>query len=249
MNFTEKTVIVTGGANGIGRAIVDGVVRAGGRAVIMDISLEAAEQVRQAHPAGSVAAYRADLADVAGVRAVTAQILQDLGRVDVLVNNAGIGTAVAFEDLTQEEWDRILAVNLTAAFAICHTVYPHMVQNGGGVIVNVSSVTGKRGGGFRGTTAYAASKAGMIGLTKGIAQEGAKHGIRCNAVCPGVVETRMHQSTMEKGLYESICNKIPMGRFAKPEEVANMVLFFASDLASYITGEIGDVDGGFMMDG
>lgn len=249
MNFTGKTVIVTGGANGIGRAIVDGVVRLGGRAVIMDISAEAAREAQRAHPEGRVLSYEVDLMDVERVRAVTQTVLQDLGRIDVLVNNAGIGTAAAFEELTQEEWDRILAINLTAAFAICHTVYPAMVKQGGGAIVNVASVTGKRGGGFRGTTAYAASKAGMIGLTKGIAQEGAKHLIRCNAVCPGVVETRMHQSTMEKGLYESICAKIPLGRFAKPEEVANMVLFFASDLASYITGEIGDVDGGFMMDG
>lgn len=248
MNFEGKTVIVTGGAQGLGRAIVEGIANRGGRCLIVDVNEETGIALARQLSAAGAEFYKADLLDVNNTRAVIKQIIAECGRIDGLVNNAGIGTAASFETLTQEEWDRIIALNLTATFAACHTLYPYMIEWGGGSIVNISSVTGKKGGGFRGTTAYAASKAGVIGLTKGIAQEGAKHNIRCNAVCPGVIKTPMHNTTSPE-LYNEICKKIPLGRFAEPVEVANMALFFLSDLASYITGEIGDADGGFTMDG
>jgi 3-oxoacyl-[acyl-carrier protein] reductase len=246
--FKDKTIIVTGGAQGLGKAIVEGIVRQGGRCLVIDVNEEAAGAMKEELSGFPIDFYQANLLEPDETRAVMARIVAENGKIDGLVNNAGISTAASFESLTQEEWDRIIALNLTSAFVTCHCLYSHMIEWGGGSIVNISSVTGKKGGGFRGTTAYAASKAGVNGLTKGIAQEGAKHNIRCNAVCPGVIKTPMHNST-SKEVYEEICRKIPMGRFAEPAEVANMVLFFLSDQASYITGEIGDVDGGFTMDG
>ena len=173
--------------------------------------------------------------------------MEDQGQIHVLVNNAGIVSTVPFEEISQEEWDRIVAINLTGVYAALQVVYPAMKEAGYGRIVNTASVAGKIGGGLLGTSAYAATKSGVIGLSKAIAKEGAKYGIACNAVCPSLTKTSM-TANMGEEKYKRIVSGIPMGRPADPSEVANVILFYASDLASFVTGEVADVDGGITMD-
>lgn len=248
MDFKGKNVIVTGGASGIGRATVEGVVAGGGNAIIVDINLEAAEKTRQEISQEQVCVYKADLSNPTEIRKVFAKIIEDVKHVDVLINNAGIVSTVKFEDLTQEEWDRVISINLTGVYATISSVFEHMVERGKGRIVNISSVAAKRGGGLLGTSAYAASKAGVIGLTKAVAREGLRKGICCNAVCPSLTMTPMILKESEEK-QQILRDSIPMGRGANPSEIANVILFYASELASFVTGEISDVDGGVTMDG
>ena len=246
LDFTGKKVIVTGGANGIGKAIAEGVVKAGGFVIIADLN-EAAEKVRAELGEENAAVYKVDLGNSSEIREVFSRILEEQGQIHVLVNNAGIVSTVPFEEISQEEWDRIVAINLTGVYAALQVVYPAMKEAGYGRIVNTASVAGKIGGGLLGTSAYAATKSGVIGLSKAIAKEGAKYGIACNAVCPSLTKTSM-TANMGEEKYKRIVSGIPMGRPADPSEVANVILFYASDLASFVTGEVADVDGGITMD-
>ncbi len=248
MEFENRNVIVTGGANGIGRAVVDGVIAEGGHAVILDMNLEASKAVRQQLGKEKVSVYQMNLADSQGIRDVMDQVIKDLGQVHVLVNCAGIVNTKPFDEIGQEEWERVININLNGTYTAISAVYPHMKKNRYGRIVNVASVAAKRGGGLLGTSAYATSKAGVIGLTKAIAREGGPYGIACNAVCPAFTLTHMLDS-MSKELQEQLAASMPLRRGAQPEEVANMILFLASDRASFITGEISDADGGITMDG
>ena len=247
LDFTGKKVIVTGGANGIGKAIAEGVVKAGGFVIIADLNETAAEKVRAELGEENAAVYNVDLGKSSEIREVFSRILEEQGQIHVLVNNAGIVSTVPFEEISQEEWDRIVAINLTGVYAALQVVYPAMKEAGYGRIVNTASVAGKIGGGLLGTSAYAATKSGVIGLSKAIAKEGAKYGIACNAVCPSLTKTSM-TANMGEEKYKRIVSGIPMGRPADPSEVANVILFYASDLASFVTGEVADVDGGITMD-
>ena len=249
MDFTGQTAIVTGGANGIGKAVVTGIIKGGGTAVITDINEEAGEAVRR-ELGENVHVYYMDISDPAKIRETVAAIIRDLKKVDILINCAGIVNTLPFPDITDAEWEKVLRINLTGTFTTCSAVYEHMKGSGKGSIVNIASVAGKIGGGLLGTAAYAASKAGVIGLTKAIAREGGPFGIRCNVVCPTYTPTEMTKAVTEDPAFkERVLKSIPLGRGARPEEVANMILFFASDLASFITGEIGDADGGCVRDG
>ncbi len=248
MDFKGKNVIVTGGASGIGKAIVTGVVEGGGHAIIVDLNMDAAEKVRSELGMEHTSAYKVNLADSAEIRMVFSQIVQDFTQIHVLINNAGIVSTMPFDEVTQEEWDKVISINLTGVYAAMSAIYPSMKANGYGRIVNVASVAAKRGGGLLGTSAYAASKAGVIGLTKAIAREGAPYGVACNGVCPSLTLTPMTASMGEEKK-NKILATIPLGRGAEPREIANMVLFYASDLASFVTGEISDADGGVTMDG
>lgn len=247
LDFTGKKVIVTGGTNGIGKAIAEGVVKAGGFVIIADLNETAAEKVRAELGEENAAVYKVDLGNSSEIREVFSRILEEQGQIHVLVNNAGIVSTVPFEEISQEEWDRIVAINLTGVYAALQVVYPAMKEAGYGRIVNTASVAGKIGGGLLGTSAYAATKSGVIGLSKAIAKEGAKYGIACNAVCPSLTKTSM-TANMGEEKYKRIVSGIPMGRPADPSEVANVILFYASDLASFVTGEVADVDGGITMD-
>ncbi len=247
LDFTGKKVIVTGGANGIGKAIAEGVVKAGGFVIIADLNETAAEKVRAELGEENAAVYKVDLGNSSEIREVFSRILEEQGQIHVLVNNAGIVSTVPFEEISQEEWDRIVAINLTGVYAALQVVYPAMKEAGYGRIVNTASVAGKIGGGLLGTSAYAATKSGVIGLSKAIAKAGAKYGIACNAVCPSLTKTSM-TANMGEEKYKRIVSGIPMGRPADPSEVANVILFYASDLASFVTGEVADVDGGITMD-
>lgn len=247
LDFTDKKVIVTGGASGIGKAIAEGVVKAGGFVIIVDLNEAAAEKVRAELGTENAVVYKVDLGNSSEIREVFSRILEEQGQIHVLVNNAGIVSTVPFEEISQEEWDRIVAINLTGVYAALHVIYPAMKEAGYGRIVNTASVAGKIGGGLLGTSAYAATKSGVIGLSKAIAKEGAKYGVACNAVCPSLTKTPM-TANMGEEKYNRIVSGIPMGRPADPSEVANVILFYASDLASFVTGEVADVDGGITMD-
>ncbi|MDD3393999.1 MAG: SDR family oxidoreductase [Clostridia bacterium] len=248
MDFVGKNIIVTGGASGIGKAVVEGIVVGGGHAIITDINLDSAEKVREKLGEDVVSCYAVNLGNATETREVFLKILEDFGQIHGLVNNAGIVSTVPFEDVSQSEWDKVISVNLTGVYATISAIYPSMKEKRYGRIVNIASVAAKRGGGLLGTSAYAASKAGVIGLTKAVAREGAEWGVSCNGVCPSFTITPMTSILTDEKM-ERILNSIPMHRGAEPKEIANVILFYVSDLSSFVTGEISDVDGGVTMDG
>ena len=246
-DFSGKTVLVTGGAQGIGKEMVKGVVEGGGHAVILDINEEVGKAT--AAEVGNCSFYKIDLGSSENIRAVMAQVLADFDRVDVLINVGGVISKAPFEEISDAEWERTLRINLTGTFTTCSAIYPYFKEKKGGRIVNVSSVAGKIGGGLLGTAAYASSKAGVNGLTKAIAKEGGKYGISCNAVCPSFTMTSMTKTLAEDAEKSAkVIGMIPLGRAAQPVEIAQMILFFASDAASFVNGEIGDCDGGIVLD-
>lgn len=244
-DYDGKNVIVTGATGGIGKEVAKGIIAGGGSVALIGLTLDEANKVaaelgEHAHP------YAMDQSNRDAVDAAFQQILNDFGRIDVF----GIISAKSFDELSPAEWDRTLAVNLTGPFNTVHAIWEHFKNNGGGRIVNVSSVAGKIGGGLLGTTAYASSKAGLNGFTKAIAKEGAKYGIYANAVCPSFTHTGMTAALeADPQKRQRVLSMIPLGRGAAPAEIAQMILFFGCDAASFITGEIGDCDGGIVMDG
>lgn len=246
-DFNNKNVIVTGGAQGIGKEVCKGIVAGGGHAIIVDINMEVATQTVE--ELGNASCFKIDLGDNENIRACIAEVIAAKGKIDVLINSGGIIAKSAFENVSDEEWERTIRINLTGTFTTCSAIFPHFMENKGGRIVNISSVAGKIGGGLLGTAAYASSKAGVNGLTKAIAKEGGKYGISCNAVCPSFTKTPMTQTLsddVEKR--NKVISMIPLGREAEPSEIAQMILFFASDAASFVNGEIGDCDGGIVLD-
>ena len=244
-DFEGKTVVITGAAQGIGYQVAKGVVEGGGHAVILNLNEEKAKKA--AEQLGNADAYKIDCGNPQNIRAVMVQVLKDHPKVDVEINVAGIISRPQFQDVTDAEWEKVIRINLTGVFTMSSAIYPYFMEHGGGRIVNVASVAGKIGGGLMGTSAYAASKAGVIGLTKAIAKEGGKYHISCNAVCPSLTKTPMTSALTEE-MQKRIISMIPLGRAADPSEPAQMILFFASDAASFVNGEIGDCDGGIVLD-
>lgn len=240
-----KVAIVTGGAQSIGYAIAERLARAGARVVLADIDAEAGMRasVRLNAASGEKAfSIETDIADRRSVEAMVSQTLQTCGQIDILVNNAGItgGSAPLWEQ-TDENWDRVLAVNLTGVFYACRAVIGPMRERRSGSIVSVASIAGKEGNPT--LAPYSVSKAGVIALTKALAKEVATEGIRVNAVAPAVIETAM-LAQMSAETVSYMTAKIPMGRLGKPEEVAHVVHFLASDEASFVTGQCYDISGG-----
>jgi len=246
-DFKGKTILVTGGAQGIGKETVKGIVQGGGQAVILDINEEVGIETKK--EVGNTSFYKIDLGDPENIRTVMAKVLKDFDRVDGLINVGGVISKLPFQDISDAEWERTIRINLTGTFTTCSAIYPYFIEKKGGRIVNVSSVAGKIGGGLLGTAAYASSKAGVNGLTKAIAKEGGKYGISCNAVCPSFTHTSMTKSLSDDPEKNAkVIGMIPLGRAAEPVEIAQMILFFASDAASFVNGEIGDCDGGIVLD-
>ena len=192
-------------------------------------------------------AISANVADEEQVRNLIGQAVERFRRVDILVNNAGVVSTGPVTETSCEMWDRTLAVNLKGVFLCSKAVFPHMMAQRDGTIINIASVAGKRGGGLHGNACYAASKGGVIAFTKSIAREGGPYNIRVNAVAPALIETNMLRDLPTAQL-ASILESIPLRRMGKAEDVAAAVCFLASDAAAFITGEIMDVDGGLMMD-
>lgn len=245
----DKVAIVTGAGRGIGRAIALTLAGHGADILVNDVNLDNAQKVvEEIRALGRPAiAVCADVTDEAQVNHMVAECVARLGKVDILVNNAGVVSTGPLTDTTAAQWDKVMAVNLKGVFLTCKAVFPHMSARGSGRIINISSVAGKRGGGLLGNTCYAASKGGVIALTKGVAREGGPFGITANAITPALTDTDM-TGGLTPEQRQAIIKTIPLGRSGKPDDVAAAVCFFASDYSAFVTGVIMNVDGGLMMD-
>jgi 3-oxoacyl-[acyl-carrier protein] reductase len=247
MRLKNKVAIVTGASQGIGRGIALGLAEAGANVVVnYNQHLEAAEAVAdKIQKLGRQAiVFQGDVSKSENVKRIVQQALETFGKVDILVNNAGIFVADPIEETKEEDWDRVIAVNLKGVFLCCQTVGRHMIaRKSGGSIINVASISGHipeiHGG------AYTPSKSGVIGLTRLLAIEWSKYNIRVNAISPGPIMTPLQRKAYpSEKLLEARNSAIPMGRHGKPEEIAKAAVFLASDDAGYITGEEITVDGG-----
>jgi len=236
-------VIVTGGARGIGKSIAMRLASEGADIAFTDLSEdECFIQTEKEISSNGVTCkgYVSDASDFGQTHSVVEQILKDFGHIDVLVNNAGITKDGLLMRMTEQQWDAVLNVNLKSAFNFSHAVVPIMARQRSGSIINISSVVGVAGN--AGQCNYSASKAGMIGLAKSIAKEMGPRNIRANAVAPGFVLTEMTRQLPEDVL-KGWCDRIPLRRGADPDEIAKVVLFLASDLSSYVSGQVIQIDG------
>lgn len=254
--FEGKGVVVTGAAQGMGRAIAAAFLAEGARVVLSDMNEEGVQETaRQLDPDGAASAVRCDVTRSADVKNLVAAAVEQLGAVDVFVNNAGTITMRQVVDLSEDEWDTVMDVNAKGVFLCTQSILPHMLERKSGAIVNIASQAGKRG--YRLFAHYCASKAAVIVFSKGVALEVAPH-VRINCVCPGIVNTDMMEreyaweEAMTGESKESIKTRwmsgIPMGRFQEPEHVARVALFLASDDASEMTGQAINVTGGMVME-
>jgi len=241
-----KNCIVTGGSKGIGLAIVKAFLAEGANVDYLSRSEAEDRTALEAAAAAGGGTVRWTACDVGDEKSVDAAVeaAASRGPIDVVVNNAGVTRDGLVFRMTLEDWKAVIDTNLTSAFLVSRVAARHMIKKRSGSIVNVSSVVGIIGNG--GQTNYSASKAGLIGFTKSLAREVATRGVRVNAVAPGFVETAMTDKIPEEAK-EKLKGQIPLGRTARPEEIASVVLFLASDMASYVTGEVVKIDGGMGM--
>ncbi|MEC3766606.1 2-hydroxycyclohexanecarboxyl-CoA dehydrogenase [Cupriavidus sp. SS-3] len=249
-----KTVIVTGGGGGIGGATCLRFARAGAAVGVLDLNPDAGERVAaQIRDAGGRSlAVRCDITDRASVDAAVAAVEQELGPIDVLVNNAGWDVFRPFVKTEPAQWERLIAINLTGALHMHHAVLPGMVARKRGRIVNIASDAARVGS--SGEAVYAACKGGLVSFSKTIAREHARHGITVNVVCPGPTETALFEDYKQgagnpEKLVEAFTRSIPLGRIGQPDDLPGAVLFFAGDDAAFITGQVLSVSGGLTMNG
>lgn len=243
MMLSEKTALITGAARGIGKQIALTFAREGANIAFTDLELnEQAQQTCDELKALGVKVrfYASDASDFEAAHTVVNQVIEDFGRLDILVNNAGITRDTLLMRMTEQMWDSVIQVNLKSAFNFTHAVTPVMMRQRSGSIISLSSVVGINGN--PGQANYAASKAGIIALTKTVAKELGSRGIRANAIAPGFILTDMTKALPEETL-KSFVSLIPMKRGGEPEEVAKVALFLASDLSSYVSGQVIQVNG------
>lgn len=251
LDFTNQVVIVTGAgsAKGMGKVIANTFGQQGAKLVICDIFEEGVNtNVAELQAKGyDVMGYAADLTVKENVDALVAAVMEKYGRIDVLINNAGISQKVTVADMTLDDMKRIFNVNMFGLFMLTQACCEVMKKQNYGRIVHLSSVSGKRGGGIFGGAHYSASKAAVLGFSKNLAREVSQYGITTNCVCPGLINTAIWASLPEDQA-KAVIDGIPMGRPGEPQEVANAIVFLASKEASYITGEEIDINGGSHMD-
>src|SRR5574337_876444 len=253
-HFDQKTVVVTGGAGGIGGATCRRFASEGARVAIYDLNLDSAEKVAAAirGEGGSAEAFFCDITDRTSVDAAVAATEAKLGAINVLVNNAGWDVFKPFTKTVPAEWERLIAINLIGALHMHHAVLPGMVERRHGRIVNVASDAAR--GGSSGEAVYSACKGGLVALSKTLAREHARHGINVNVVCPGPTDTALLAGVAEGArdpakLIEAFKSAIPLGRLGQPEDLASAIVFFGSDDAAFITGQVISVSGGLTMHG
>ena len=239
-----KTALITGAARGIGKAIALRFAAEGANIAFTDLAVNEETQAEIAALGVKCKSYASNAADFAETEELVKQVKEDFGTIDVLVNNAGITKDGLMLRMTEQQWDAVIGVNLKSAFNFIHACVPVMMRQRGGSIINMASVVGVHGN--AGQANYAASKAGMIALAKSIAQEMGPKGIRANAIAPGFIETAM-TATLPEAVREDWMKKIPLRRGGKPEDVADVALFLASDLSSYVSGQVIQIDGGMNM--
>ena len=242
-----KTAIVTGAARGIGKEIALRFAREGANIAFTDLVIDENGKKTEEEIAAlgvKVKGYASNAADFAQTEEVVKQNHNDFGSIDVLVNNAGITKDGLMMRMTEAQWDAVIAVNLKSAFNFIHAVLPIMLRQKSGSIINMASVVGVHGN--AGQSNYAASKAGLIALAKSVAQEVGSRGIRANAIAPGFIETAM-TAALPDDVRAEWCKKIPLRRGGQVEDIANVATFLASDMASYVTGQVIQVDGGMNM--
>jgi NAD(P)-dependent dehydrogenase (short-subunit alcohol dehydrogenase family) len=259
MRLKDKVALVTGAASGIGRATAALFGQEGAKVMCADLDGEGAERVARqiADSGGEAASVQADVSRAADCERMVRETVQRWGRIDILFNNAGIEFGLPVTQVPEEEWDRLIDVNLKGVFLGCKYAIPEMLKQGGGSIVNTASVAGLRGTAWMST--YSASKGGVVLLTKSLAQEWGTQNVRVNAVCPGVIRTPMAEQAVARGellfgsdpdeTWRRIGQAHAMGRVGEADEVARAVLFLASDEASFVTGAALPVDGGFLQGG
>lgn len=240
-----QVALVTGGSRGIGRAICE---RLSGRGVHIAAGYsrnsDAAEELQSKFPDAQISIHQGNIGEAEDCNRVIEEVLEQHGQLDILVNNAGITVDKTIRKMSADDWNRVIQVNLNGAFYLSSAVLPHMLDQGGGRIVNISSVIGEKG--QVGQANYSSAKAGLLGLTMSMALETAKKGITVNAVAPGYIETDMFADVPDE-VQEKIVKGIPTGRLGKPDEVARVVEFLTDPESGYITGSVFDVNGGLFM--
>jgi 3-oxoacyl-[acyl-carrier protein] reductase len=246
MNLKDHVAIVTGGARGIGKAISQSLAQDGAHLVISDVNLGEAKETADllASSGRRCLAVEANVTDGKAVAAMVDQTVREFGRIDILINNAGITRDGLLLRMKEEDWDLVLNVNLKGAFHCTKSVLPLMSKQRSGRIVNIASIVGVMGN--AGQANYAASKAALIGFTKSVAREYASRGITANAVAPGFIDTAMTQN-LSAEVREGLMNQIPLGRLGTPQDIAHAVRFLVSEEAGYITGHVLHVNGGMLM--
>lgn len=245
MKLEGKVAIVTGAGRGLGKGIALKLAQEGAKVIVSDILTENAEEcVKEIKDNGGDAiAFSGNIAKLEDVNAVYDKAVETYGKIDIVVNNAGINRDAMLHKMTDEQWDSVIAVNLTGTFYMTREAAKRMREQESGRIINIASMSWM---GNIGQSNYAASKAGIVGLTKTATRELAKKGVTCNAICPGFIETDMTKGVPEK-VWNIMVEKIPAGRAGSPEDVANVVAFLASDEAAYVNGQIIEVSGGMIL--
>ena len=248
MLYNGETAIITGAAQGIGKAIAEKLCFQGAKVALVDINDEkgtlCAESIREA-TGGEARFFKCNVKSVIEIKKCVEAVAHEFGRIDILVNNAGILHTTSIDDMTEDEWDDIMSVNLKSVFFMSQQVIPYMKEMGKGSILNISSLAGRMGG-YANGLGYTASKAGIIGLTYGFANRLAKDNINVNALAPGTTETDILKDIPGDKLAE-LRSSIPLGRFGMPEDIANAAVFLTSSQASFITGAVLDVNGGMYV--
>ncbi|OIO63392.1 hypothetical protein COY26_02770 [Candidatus Woesearchaeota archaeon CG_4_10_14_0_2_um_filter_33_10] len=247
MNLKNKVAIVTGSRRGIGKAIALALAKAGANIVVSDINLDDCNKLVEEIKAinGNALAVKTDVSNPEDVSQMINLTTEKFGKVDILVNNAGIYMQKSLTDVTEQDFDRTLDINLKGVFLCSKAVVPEMIKQGKGKIINIASIAGQVG--FANSSAYCASKGAIINITRELALELAQYKINVNAIGPGVIETDMTKDLLEdKATKETLLANIPLSRIGKPEDIANAALFLASDNSDYITGITLFVDGGWL---